>query len=62
MTIMTSDHTKTKIDVFHKTNGQANCGMGEAFVPGAESFPDLYDILLRLSDGKILDTVGFYLQ
>ena len=27
MTVMTSDHTKTKIGVFHKTNGQANCGM-----------------------------------
>ena len=61
MTVMTSDHTKTKIDVFHKTNGQANCGMEWGVRTWSPESPDLYDITFEVvSDGKILDTVGSY--
>ena len=61
MTVMTSDHTKTKIDVFHKTNGQANCSMEWGVRTWSPESPDLYDITFEVvSDGKILDTVGSY--
>ena len=61
MTVMTSDHTKTKIDVLHKTNGQANCGMEWGVRTWSPESPDLYDITFEVvSDGKILDTVGSY--
>ena len=61
MTVMTSDHTKTKIDVFHKTNGQTNCGMEWGVRTWSPESPDLYDITFEVvSDGKILDTVGSY--
>ena len=61
MTVMTSDHTKTKIDVFHKTNGLANCGMEWGVRTWSPESPDLYDITFEVvSDGKILDTVGSY--
>ena len=61
MTVMTSDHTKTKFDVFHKTNGQANCGMEWGVRTWSPESPDLYDITFEVvSDGKILDTVGSY--
>lgn len=61
MTVMTSDHTKTKIDVFHKTNGQTNCGMEWGVRTWSPESPDLYDITFEVvSDGKIFDTVGSY--
>ena len=58
---MTSDHMKTKIDAFHKTNSQANCGMEWGVGTWSPESPDLYDITFEVvSDGKILDTVGSY--
>ena len=61
MTVMTSDHMKTKVDVFHKTNSQANCSMEWGVRTWSPESPDLYDITFEVvADGKVLDTVGSY--
>ena len=61
MTVMTSDHTKIKVDVFHRTNGEANCGMEWGVRTWSPETPELYDITFEVvSDGKVLDTVGSY--
>ena len=61
MTVMTSDHMKTKVDVYHKTNSQANCGMEWGVRTWSPESPDLYDITFEVvADGKVVDTVGSY--